>query len=110
MIQNKSFKFWHFEDVRPWPKPDLQDCIIARYREGCWACLIKNEEINEGQIQQFFNHCRTAKFKIRKAIIITLKELDLNLKLAALEKKIWIWSAADLNLLLDLYGKQQIVN
>ncbi|MBL7084743.1 MAG: ATP-binding protein [Candidatus Omnitrophica bacterium] len=110
MLQNKSFKFWHFNEVRPWPLEGLQDCIIARYKDGHWACLIEKEQISEAQIQEFFHYCRTAKYKIHKIIIIALKELDLNLRLAALEKKIWIWSSSDLNLLFDLYGKREIVH
>ncbi len=110
MIQNKFFKFWHFEEVHSWPLGDLQDCIIARYKDGCWACLIKKEKIDEAQIQDFFNFCKKSKYKIRRAIIISCKELDLNTRLMALEKKIWIWHLSDLNVILDLYGKQQIVN
>lgn len=109
MIQNKSFKFCHFEEVRVWPLSHLQDCIIARYyKDGYWACLVKKDEITEAQIQEFLHCCRTSKYKIRKTIILSCKELDLNVRLMALEKKIWIWPLADLNLLLDLYGKQQI--
>ena len=109
MIQNKSFKFWQFEEVRPWAKEDLQNCIIARYKGGWWACLIKKERIGEEQIQEFFVLCKKSKYKVQRAIIISLKELDLNVRLMALEKKMWIWHLADLNLILDLYGKQQIV-
>ena len=109
MVQNKCCKFWHFEEVRLWSKTDLlQDCIIARYKDGYWACLVKKGEVNEAQIQQFYNCCRTSKYKIRKIIIVALKELDLNARLMALEKKIWIWLASDLNLLFDLYGQEQI--
>lgn len=109
MVQNKLFKFWRFEEVRPWSCGDLQDCIIARYKDGYWACLIRKEEINESQVQEFLSYCKKSKCKIRRAIIIAFKELDLNVRLAALEKKIWIWTLSDLNLLLDLYGKEQIV-
>jgi len=109
MLQNKSFKFWQFEEVRHQPLGSLQDCIIARYKEGCWACLVREEEISEAQIQQFFNYCRSFKYKIRRAVVVCSKGLDLNVRLAALEKKIWIWTPADLNLLLDLYGKQKVL-
>jgi hypothetical protein len=110
VIQNKSVKLRHFEEISFWPKQELQDCIICRYKDGYWACLIKEEGINETQIQDFFYFCKNAKYKIRKLIIISLKDLDLNARLIALEKKIWIWSLVDLNLILDLFGKQQIVN
>ncbi len=109
MMQNKSSKFWRFDEVRPWPKANLEDCILARYKKGYWACLIKKEKINEAEVQEFLHYIQSAKYKVRKAIIITLKEPDLNAKLMALEKKIWIWYPAELNLLLDLYGKQKII-
>ncbi|MBL7091876.1 MAG: ATP-binding protein [Candidatus Omnitrophica bacterium] len=109
MIQNKLFKLWCFEEVHPCPRAELQDCIIARYKDGYWVCLIRKEEISETQIQEFSHYCKKSRYKIRKAIIIVFKELDLNVRLAALEKKIWIWTLSDLNLILDLYGKEQIV-
>lgn len=109
-IQNKSFRLWHFEEVRLWFPGNLQDCIIARYKDGYWACLIRKENIDEAQVQEFIQSCKKSKYKIRRTIIIALKELDLNVRLTALEKKVWIWSLADLNLILDLYGKQQIVH
>ena len=111
LIQNKLFKFPQFDEVRLWPKPDLTDCIIARYKDGYWACMVKEEgEITEAQIQRFYEYCKKAKCKIRRAIIICCKELDLNVRLLALEKKVWIWSLPELNLLFDLYGKQQIAS
>ncbi len=110
LIQNKLFKFPQFDQVSLWPKQDPADCIIARYKDGYWACLVKEEEITEAQIQAFSEYCKKAKYKIRRRIIICCKELDLNVRLLALEKKVWIWSRPELNLLFDLYGKQQIAS
>lgn len=109
MLQNKFFKFWHFEEVRPWPKTDLPNCIIARYKKGYWICLVKNELVNEAEIHKLLDYCKKSKYKIGQTIIIAFNGLDLNMRLLALEKKIWIWSLSDLNLVLDLYGKQQII-
>ncbi|UCB57389.1 MAG: hypothetical protein JSV30_02060 [Candidatus Omnitrophota bacterium] len=109
VIQNKSSKFWRFEEVRPWLAKELDNCIIARYKDGYWACLIKKEQITESEIQQFLHCCKSSKYKINKAIVVALEELDLNVRLAALEKKLWIWNLCDLKLLLDIYGKEQIV-
>ncbi|NQS99773.1 MAG: hypothetical protein HQ595_01710, partial [Candidatus Omnitrophica bacterium] len=108
MIQNKSFRLWHFEEICPWPKENLQNCLLARYKEGSWLFWIMNEEVNELQLQEFIQATRESGCKIRRAIIIAFQELDLNVRLVALEKKIWIWTPTDLNLLLDLYGKQQL--
>lgn len=110
MFQNKSFKFCHFEEVRSQPLGNSQECIVARYKDGYWLGLVKEEKASEVQIQEFHYYCRTSKYKIRRAIIISPEELELNARLLALEKKFWIWSLSDLNLLLDLYGKQQIVH
>ncbi len=110
VLQNKSFKLQHFEEVRPWPKTGLPDCVLARYKDKHWACMVKREEINEAQIQQFFDYCRKSKYKVQRIIVISPKELELNVRLTALEKKIWIWHLPDLNLLLDLYGRQKVVH
>lgn len=110
VLKSKSFKFCRFDDVRHWPIADLQNCIIARYSEGYWACLVKKDYISEIDIQQFAQACKKSKYKIRKKIIICCENLDLNVRLVALEKKIWIWHLTELNLLLDLYGKEQILN
>lgn len=109
MIQNKLFKFWHLEEVRPWSKQNSHESIIARYKQGYWICWIKKDEIDEAQLAQFIHLCKKSKYKIHKTIVIALEELDLNVRLMALENKVWIWTLADLNLILDLYGKQQLV-
>ncbi|MFC1698958.1 ATP-binding protein [Candidatus Omnitrophota bacterium] len=109
MLHNKLFRFWRFEEVRPWPKPNSQEYILARYKEGCWLFWIKNEGVDETRLQEFINLSKKSKLKIRKLILITLKKLDLNVKLLALEKRVWIWTKSELNLILDLYGKQQVV-
>lgn len=109
LLQNKCLKFWHFEEVRLCSLGDLEDCVIARYKERYWACLIKKEAIDEAQIQDFLHYCKKSKYNIRRIIIISLKELDLNVRLAALEKKIWIWGLSDLNFLMDVYGKQPVI-
>jgi hypothetical protein len=108
-VQNKFFKFCYFEEVRHCPSGDIQGCVIARYKDGYWVCLVRESEVNEAQIQDFLRHCKKLKYKIRRKIIIAFKEMDLNVRLLALEKKIWIWSPADLNLILDLYDKEQII-
>jgi len=110
VVQNKLFKFCQFEEVRHWTISNLSDCIIARYKDGCWAALVKKEGPTEAQIQEFAEYCKKSKYKIRRSIIISCQELDLNARLMALDKKIWIWQPSDLNMLLDLYGKQQVLN
>jgi hypothetical protein len=108
-VQNKSVKLWHFDQVQALRLGQVQEGVVARYKDRYWVCLIKKEGVNEAQVQEFIQYCKTAKYKVSKLIIIALKELDLNVRLAALEKKIWIWHLDDLNVILDLYGHQQIV-
>lgn len=109
-IQNKVFKFWQFNEVKIWDLGLVKNCIIARYNDGYWAALVRKDKVTETEIDDFSKICKNSELKIRKTILISLQELDLNTRLAALEKKIWIWSTPDLNLILDLYGKEQIVN
>lgn len=108
-MQNKSYKFWKFTEVLPWQTEHLQHCILAKYKDGCWALLVKKGTLSETQIQQFYLVCKKAEYKVRKKIIVTAGKLELNVKLLALEKNIWIWEPADLNLLCELYGKEQIL-
>jgi hypothetical protein len=96
--------------VRHGPLEKLRDCVIARYKDGYWICMVRDSQVDETQIQDFVQYCKKMNCKIRKKIIIALKEMDLNVRLSALEKKIWIWSPADLNLMLDLYDKEQIIH
>ncbi|MFH0790345.1 MAG: ATP-binding protein [Candidatus Omnitrophota bacterium] len=108
-LQHKSYKFWKFEEVSPWPMKHLEHCIIARYKDGCWAFLVKKGALTETRIQQFCLACKKVQYKVRKKIIVAASQLDLNVKLMALEKNIWIWSLDDINLLFDIYGKEQIL-
>ncbi|MBN2097259.1 MAG: hypothetical protein JW714_02140, partial [Candidatus Omnitrophica bacterium] len=107
-LQNKAYKFCRFTKVYYWPLYSDQNGIIAEYQDGCWICAIKKDVVTEAQIQEFLQVCKQQKYKVRRMIMITFKQMELNVKLMALEKKIWLWGLNDLNLLFDLYGKEQI--
>ncbi|MFH1045978.1 MAG: hypothetical protein V1727_03340 [Candidatus Omnitrophota bacterium] len=108
-LQNKRFKFWHFEEVRTWDILRFTHCLIARYKDGYWVAMVKQGDISEADIQEFHRAIRVSTYPIRKTIIIACKKMELNVRLMALEKKFWIWDLADLNTILDLYGKQQVM-
>ena len=47
--------------------------------------------------------------KPQRRLIISLKDLESNTRLKALQEKMWIWNEGELNLLLNMYDKHYIV-
>ena len=74
-----------------------------------WLCAVKDREVGENDVAEFALRCKKNKDKIHKRLLIALKGIDVNAKLLASEEKIVTWDIDNLNLLFDLYGKQQMI-
>ena len=70
---------------------------------------IKTEALTEADIADFSKECKRYHHKLQRKIMITLKEVDPNARLKALEEKIWTWDLNNLNQILDLFSKPRII-
>ena len=85
--------------------------LIADTEDKKWVCTVKENDIaDENDINKLaiIKKTKDGKKVIRK-IFIPLKGIEQNAFLLAKEQNIWIWDVKQLNKLLRLYGKYEIV-
>lgn len=108
-IGQRRYKLPNFAEVESRVVRDVELPIVARWGEKYWIVQIAEKDVTENEVAEFAQKCKKARYKVQRKILIALKGLEINAKLLAKEEKIWLWGLDELNLLLDLYGKPQIV-
>ena len=108
-LGQRKFKLPQFIEVESRIVQNQDLSIVARQKDRYWVGQIEKEKVGENRIIEFIQKCKKAEYKIQRKFLIILKEIDINAKLLAKEEKIWIWDINDLNLLLELYNKPQVV-
>ncbi|MFH1837520.1 MAG: ATP-binding protein [Candidatus Omnitrophota bacterium] len=85
--------------------------ITGRTENRKWICNIKQEDIIEDRDIYDLWEMKTSgeDEKIMRKIIVPLKGVEQNAYLLAKEQNIWIWSPKQLNKILRLFGKFEIV-
>ncbi|MCX5706706.1 MAG: ATP-binding protein [Candidatus Omnitrophica bacterium] len=110
-VERKKIRLNHFREIKPleFRSQILKNGIIGRCNESLWIIAVKNEHLNEEDIVEFSKECRKYRHKLQRKIIITLKDIDMNTRLRALEEKIWAWDINNLNQILDLYSRPRVI-
>ncbi|PIQ86273.1 MAG: hypothetical protein COV74_05255 [Candidatus Omnitrophica bacterium CG11_big_fil_rev_8_21_14_0_20_45_26] len=83
--------------------------VLAESHSTRWLCQVVKEQMDEDDVRAFVNDVKRLRKPLQKKILISLKGTDLNAKILAQEAKIQIWDIGELNLMMDLYGKQKVV-
>ena len=83
--------------------------LKADSSEGSWFIIIKEDGLMEGEVNAFLTESKKIDHKPQRRIVIALSELDANIKLKALQEKMWIWNENELNTLLSFYDKPYIL-
>lgn len=109
-IQKKSFKVPAFKKVHVHHTKSEGVSYLSFSNEKClWAVLLGLRQINCNEIKDFLTYCRHYKNFLKRKIIISPCEMDINTKLFAKESKSWIWASKELKGMLDIAGKERIV-
>lgn len=110
-IERKKIRLHHFREVKPlvFSQRLLKDGLLGRSSEALWIMAIKPEALTEQDITEFSQECKRYHHKSQRKIIVTLKEIDPNARLRALEEKIWTWDLNNLNQILDLFSKPRVI-
>jgi len=85
------------------------DIIKASSEEGPWFIILKQDSLSEKDVSLFLDESKKFSQKPQRRIVISLDNLDDNVRLKALQEKMWIWSEGELNLLLNMYDKPYII-
>lgn len=110
-IERKKIRLNHFREIKPLELHNrrLKSGIIGRSSESLWIMGFKDEQLNEEDITEFARECRKYRHKQQRKIIVSLKDIDTNTRLRAMEEKIWTWDVNNLNQMMDLYSKPWVV-
>lgn len=110
-IEKKSLRLAHFREIKPleFSRGNLKLGLIGRSTEALWIIAVKYEPLTEEDVTVFASECKRYRHKLQKKIIITLRDIDANAKLRALEEKILTWDINNLNQILDLFSKPRII-
>jgi hypothetical protein len=110
-IERKKIRLNHFREIKPlvFTHRLLKDGLLGRSSDSLWIMAIKSEALTEQDITEFAKECKRYHHKSQRKIMITLREVDPNARLRALEEKIWTWDLNNLNQILDLFSKPRVI-
>lgn len=108
-IDKKNYKLPQFIEAEA---SGIDNIVLTHQVAGSkkrWLCAVKEKEVRENEVAEFALRCKKNKDKVHKRLLIVLNRIDVNAKLLAKQEKIVTWDINNLNMLLDLYGKEQII-
>ncbi|MFH0918702.1 MAG: ATP-binding protein [Candidatus Omnitrophota bacterium] len=110
-IERKKIRLHHFREVKPlvFGQRLLKDGLLGRSSDALWIMAIKSDALTEQDITDFSKECKRYHHKSQRKIIVTLKEVEPNARLRALEENIWTWDLNSLNQILDLFSKPRVI-
>ncbi len=110
-IERKKVRLHHFREIKPlvFGQRYLKDGLLGRSSEALWIMAIKSDALTEQDITDFAKECKRYHHKSQRKIMVTLKEVDPNARLRALEEKIWTWDLNNLNQIMDLFSKPRVI-
>jgi hypothetical protein len=110
-IERKKIRLHHFREIKPlvFGQRFLKDGLLGRSSDALWIMAIKSEALTEQDITEFSKECKRYHHKSQRKIMVTLKEVEPNARLRALEEKVWTWDLSSLNQILDLFSKPRVI-
>jgi len=111
LIERKKITLNQFWEIKPlnFDSQTLKEGLICRSSGSLWIFGFKHDLVSEEDISEFSRECRKYRNKPHRKIIVTVKGIDANSRLKALEEKIWTWDLNSLNNILDLFSKPRII-
>ena len=110
-LERKKIRLNHFREIKPleFINMNLKNGLIGRSSDSLWIMALKDDLLTEDDISEFARECKKYRHKLQRKIIVTLKDIDTNTRLRALEEKIWTWDINNLNQIFDLFSKPWVV-
>lgn len=110
-IERRRLRLTPFREIKPvsFNYPTIKNGILGRSTDTLWIIAIKDNLITEEDIVSFAKECKKYRQKTQRRILITPLEIDSNVRLKALEEKIWPWNLNNVNLLCELFSKPAII-
>ena len=111
-LNGRKYKLPLFREIVPWKinheYGQSLNVIKALTNEDVWLIAIKGENVSEAEVSVLLEESRKNAPKPQRHLIISLKSLDENTRLKALQERCWIWNESEINTLLTLFNKPYI--
>ena len=110
-LERKKIRLNHFREIKPltFNQRFIKEGLLGRSSDALWIMAIKPEALTEADIAEFAKECKRYHHKSQRKIMVTLKEVDANARLRALEERIWTWDLNSLNQILDLFSQPRVI-
>ena len=110
-IERKKVTLNHFREIKPldFDSRALSEGLICRSNDSLWIFGFKQDSLTEDDVSEFSRECKKYRNKLQRKVIVTLRGVDANSRLKALEEKIWTWDLNSLNQIMDLFSKPRII-
>lgn len=112
-LNGRKYKLPVFKEITPCQfrneSGKFVDVIKAATDNAHWFIISNSEAVGEGDVNAILREAKRSTARPERCLIISLKDLDENARLKALQERFWIWNEQELNTLLTLFDKPYIV-
>lgn len=112
-LNGRRYKMPSFKEVIPFKirndNGHFMDIIKASTGTDTWFLVLKKDNLVEADITTFLKESKKIGHKPQRSLIISLGQMEDNVKLKALQERIWVWSEQEVNVLLNLFDQPFIV-
>ena len=111
LLDTKRLRLSHFREIKPleFNNKSFKEGLIGRSSDSLWIVAFRNDSLTEDCVIDFSRECKRYRSKTQRKIIITLKDIDANARLRALEERIWAWDINSINQIFDLFSKPRVI-
>lgn len=106
-LDSKTGRLPAFDAVNTHPGDPAQGgmYVVADAQGKRWCATVQEQAVGETVIAQFEAFCRTQAPKPTRKVVIMNSSMDPNARLLAKAANMWVWEAAEIKRLLELYGR-----
>jgi hypothetical protein len=110
-IERKRLRLSHFREIKAleFNSRNIREGLIGRSNDSLWIVALKPDTLTEDDIVDFVKECKKYHHKLQRKIIITLREVDQNAHLRAMEEKVFTWDLNKLNQIFDLFCQSRVI-
>ena len=108
-FRGKNFRLPHFQKIEFQVNGTVPHVVAHLPNSKKWNWIIHQDFLTEQDITQLNQVKDKGKQQIQRQIVLALKGIDPNADLLAKETNIWTWNLEELNLIMEAYGKQNLI-
>ena len=110
-LERKRFRLSHFREIKSleFNSRNIRDGLIGRSNDSLWIVAFKSDSLTEDDIIDFVKECKRYRHKLQRRVMITLRDVDQNAHLRAMEEKVFTWDLNKLNQIFDLFCQSRVI-